>query len=1569
MRFSVHIARIQMSAGRGFLFEHPYTASSWHTTELAELKQEQNVYEVRVDMCAFGLVTKEGVPALKPTLLLTNIESLANALGRRCNGKHSQHQPLVGGRAAAAAVYTQQFVDCILRALKRHVQCRPEGTPPEDYWTMSSTHLTRHHVQPRWALFNPQNVTTKPCSESQLGDRRVSTNKSDNNHTQVLHDNWRSDRSHPTWTCPWTGTTEFELVEPFVCPASASMSSTATWIAASGAHPLHSYVVEESKFQDEWYEIISAFPTHRILEGGGRAGDGSSTSTASSSSRSTTRGAAASTSTSSSTASRPRMSTSPLPPTSVDQPRRRPSPLPSIAEVKGEDALEDQLDAEVERAGQELRRPGPAHEPDVGEVSLHPELRRELYRLHRNLGHSDRQTFLRALRHANCRKEALEWVRSRFQCPICERKQKPKSQRPGHLTQSLPFNRVVGVDLMFYEDHVLLNMLDWGTDLQIVVEVEDKRAQTVCTAFMVQWVAHYGPPSLVIADQGKEFVSEEFGGRLGEHGISVHYTDVRSPWQNARTERAGGSFKTRLETIIHETTATEEEFLLVLAETCAAHNRYYNRAGYSPYQRTFGVNPRLPASLLSDDALDRDLLREGAGDEVRRVWEIRDAAAAAWMRSQDTEAIKRSLRTTTRTADMKELKVGDTVFVWRHTAVYKGWTGPGIVVAINSNERSLWISLRGYLVKASREQVRAATPEEFLGVELVQELSSALLEDVETGQLRNYRDVQAEGPPDELPQELRPEPELPVVQPPLVPDPDVPMEVVPEDPETPQLEQTFDEDDLMEPETPVPVPPSTAEESTRAPTVQDVETMEHDEPPVPTTTSPTPRSMTTPRRTVRVDEGIGGSASFGPMPGQRTSRSSMPYPFSQPGLAPWPTSGMGNQYYNVLSEEKEINQVFWKYQKSQDLHIPQAINEETFVLKDAYGLFDQDFKHMFISKAKESPGQVVFKRLPEEQAPAFRAARDKEIKSLIDSGAIKILSVDDSLKFLKERPEHVLESKFVDRWKPTEKFGVLPSDYHTPGFRPHKHPGLSAKSRWCVVGWQDPMIHEIERAAPTPLTSSMYLFLQVCASRKWKARARDAKTAFLQSKPTTRKNKLCCFMPKDMTFPGFDSRQLIQLETEVYGLVSGPAWWRRSFLEYCVTNLRYRINPYDRCVLSLDGPEAREGEDPTKIKTKGLMIIEVDDILEAGDDDHMSKMKVLAEKVRFGKIEELNQPDGKGAGYAGRRIQQWDDFSFSYHMQDYVDNRLKPLTLHRKVLKKDAEHVKLNPEETQALRAVVAAINWTAREGRPDAAATASILSGVFPEPTVQHLYQVNDAINHLKQNHVTIKIHAIPEEQLRYLVIADSSFDPSGKTKPQHGWLQGLTTSELNAGRVAPFSLISWRSRRLRRKAGSTTLCEAISLSTALGALEKQSAVLSSMRFSRFDPKTAVGSSEVQLGLRGPPTVIASEDAQYNDPSALAIVDAKSVFDGASSEQAQGEDERTALEIAVIQESLSALSGRLRWVPHNLNAADGLTKLLEKAHIQPLMTLLRTHHLRIEEEKDVIAREKQSDLRMKSRH
>ena len=73
-------------------------------------------------------------------------------------------------------------------------------------------------------------------------------------------------------------------------------------------------------------------------------------------------------------------------------------------------------------------------------------------------------------------------------------------------------------------------------------------------------------------------------------------------------------------------------------------------------------------------------------------------------------------------------------------------------------------------------------------------------------------------------------------------------------------------------------------------------------------------------------------------------------------------------------------------------------------------------------------------------------------------------------------------------------------------------------------------------------------------------------------------------MPSDEAFAEYHPEQVILLLTEVYGLVSGPACWRRSLLKILVKELGYRVNVYDRCVLRL--------------------ILEVDDAPEAGDEAH-----------------------------------------------------------------------------------------------------------------------------------------------------------------------------------------------------------------------------------------------------------------------------------------------------------------------------------------------------------------------------
>ena len=128
-------------------------------------------------------------------------------------------------------------------------------------------------------------------------------------------------------------------------------------------------------------------------------------------------------------------------------------------------------------------------------------------------------------------------------------------------------------------------------------------------------------------DSGKEFDKDKCKEQIGGLGVGLHYTDEQSPWQNSRTEKAGGILRT-------------------IAEVIAGRSRYMDRFGFSPMQRVFGRNLRLPASLLATDVLNRELVDASASDPIQRAWEIRDAAAREWIRKQDQGVVRRSLTRT-----------------------------------------------------------------------------------------------------------------------------------------------------------------------------------------------------------------------------------------------------------------------------------------------------------------------------------------------------------------------------------------------------------------------------------------------------------------------------------------------------------------------------------------------------------------------------------------------------------------------------------------------------------------------------------------------------------------------------------------------------------------------------------------------------------------------------------------------------------------------------------------------------------------------------------------------------------
>ena len=175
-------------------------------------------------------------------------------------------------------------------------------------------------------------------------------------------------------------------------------------------------------------------------------------------------------------------------------------------------------------------------------------------------------------------------------------------------------------------------MACWGTLYQLCIPVVDKTAETVAKCVAERWIQYFGPPLVIIADQGKEFVGTQFKEFTNANSILLHIIDVRALWQNGRTERHGDIYKKIFERARWLHSPSSPMALQRLAMECnAAKNRLSNRSGYSPLQRVFGIGHRLPADLTSDDIYGPDPIYDLAAADAsfEESRQIREAAMKA----------------------------------------------------------------------------------------------------------------------------------------------------------------------------------------------------------------------------------------------------------------------------------------------------------------------------------------------------------------------------------------------------------------------------------------------------------------------------------------------------------------------------------------------------------------------------------------------------------------------------------------------------------------------------------------------------------------------------------------------------------------------------------------------------------------------------------------------------------------------------------------------------------------------------------------------------------------------------
>ena len=233
----------------------------------------------------------------------------------------------------------------------------------------------------------------------------------------------------------------------------------------------------------------------------------------------------------------------------------------------------------------------------------------------------------------------------------------------------------------------------------------------------------------------------------------------------------------------------------------------------------------------------------------------------------------------------------------------------------------------------------------------------------------------------------------------------------------------------------------------------------------------------------------------------------------------------------------------------------------------------------------------------------------------------------------------------------------------------------------------------------------------------------------------------------------------------------------------------------------------------------------------------------------------------------------------------------------------------LTLDEQKELRSVSGCLQWVSTQCRPEVSAIVS-LTGHGAEATITDLRNLYAIIKYLKQTPDDgLTLPDIPfDENTVVLAYSDSSWANARKSGSQIGVIICLTTE--SAEHIpTPASIVDWRSCRSPRVCRSTLAAEATAADEAADR-----AAFVSMFGSEFvfqEPAHRVGA---RLAI-------------------VAAVDAKSLYDALLSPAPNLNDKRTLVSVRAVQETLA--SNDVKWVPTRFQFSDGLTK------VDPNLTLL----------------------------
>ena len=371
-------------------------------------------------------------------------------------------------------------------------------------------------------------------------------------------------------------------------------------------------------------------------------------------------------------------------------------------------------------------------------------------RAHEGLGHPSKERFLRILKYSKASERVLELARG-LQCTVCARFKRPAPSRQGAPPREIGLNEVVGIDTIQLrvpwggKTQYCANIIDFHSHFQLVVPLQGHTARATREGYR-QWIRLFGPPKRLLCDLGREF-KKEFTDLAEADGTEVVPSSLETPEQRGLVERHGQIYKDIFYKVVEQyQVSCWTDWYEALDASVSMKNRLASRGGYSPAQRVFGFQQRLPGGWLSDGEGDTAVRsRLQAGDvNVQRSMELRKLAAQAFHEVECAQAIRAAATHGPRPYHSYE--TGQLVFFWRRGAdaarrpANAYWHGPARVVATQL-PTTVWLAHNGFIVKAAPEKLRPAAEEEQLSISGWLEGISNVWKQIEREDLRGYIDL------------------------------------------------------------------------------------------------------------------------------------------------------------------------------------------------------------------------------------------------------------------------------------------------------------------------------------------------------------------------------------------------------------------------------------------------------------------------------------------------------------------------------------------------------------------------------------------------------------------------------------------------------------------------------------------------------------------------------------------------------------------------------------------------------------------------------------------------------------